>query len=145
MTESDALVERDDRGDHLQASKLSEELQMKILESIQAGRPLNLPKAASEVDFDIEDPPETFREASKIATAETNSDLGDFDVVFPSNLNYSRTGNTSFRNLLYDFQPFYILMPRAKRRYIHSQKHNIHFPKPWREILSTGENRGSFP
>ena len=80
VTDSGDLLENDNREDNLPASNLSEE----IPASIEAERrPLCQPNAASEVEFDIDDPPETFREPSKKVTLDPNSQLQDHDVILP--------------------------------------------------------------
>jgi len=102
-------------------AKPQAELQARILEAVTAGGPVERPKAASEVDFDIEDPPEAFHEPSELVTLESRSNLADCDVVlrkYGTEIDVSIKGNTSFKNLLHDFQPFYVMSPKPKRRAI---------------------------
>jgi len=93
------------------------ELRARILETVRAGRSAQRSKAAFELDFDIEDPPEVFCKAYKLATLESVSELDDHDVVFPrrGKTDFSIKGNASFRKLLYDFQALYVMTCRPKR------------------------------
>ena len=92
-----------------------------ILDDIRAGRSMGKPCAATEVDFDFEDPPSTFREPTKLVTLAARSDKAEYDVVFPGKghrQHFLDTPNTHFGRLLYDFRPYYVVTPQQKRRQI---------------------------
>jgi len=101
------------------APSRDEELQAMNLEAIKAENIVR-PKAESEVNFDIEDPPETFQEPTKLVTLHFKCELSEHDVLFPwrGRLDYSYMGNAAFRELIYDFRPFYLTFPQPQRRLI---------------------------
>mmetsp|Transcript_30101 Transcript_30101/g.34549 ORF Transcript_30101/g.34549 Transcript_30101/m.34549 type:complete len:882 (+) Transcript_30101:303-2948(+) len=76
-----------------------------------------LPKAASEVDFDISDPPlEPSTQASKQPVCESPADVNPFDVLCGrGGGTNSQVGNRRFRKLVQDFQPIYLLARRKEK------------------------------
>lgn len=96
---------------------LSDRVKMSLLESIKSGKPVQPPSAASEVYFDIEDPPE-FYEPSSLVTLHPMSQLGEHDAVFSEDgkLDCSHEGSVRFRELLSEFQPTYKTTHQLRRR-----------------------------
>jgi len=76
-----------------------------------------LPKAASEVDFDISDPPlEPSTPASKEPICDSPADVNPFDVLCGrGGGTNSQVGNRRFRKLVQDFQPIYLLARRKEK------------------------------
>lgn len=76
-----------------------------------------LPKAASEVDFDISDPPlEPVTPASKEPVCESPADVNSYDVLCGrGGGTNSQVGNRRFRKLVQEFQPIYLLARRKEK------------------------------
>jgi len=76
-----------------------------------------LPKAASEVDFDISDPPlEPCTPASKTPICDSPADVNSYDVLCGrGGGTNSQVGNRRFRKLVQDFQPIYLLARRKEK------------------------------
>lgn len=76
-----------------------------------------LPKAASEVDFDISDPPlEPSTPASKEPVCESPADVNSYDVLCGrGGGTNSQVGNRRFRKLVQEFQPIYLLARRKEK------------------------------
>lgn len=76
-----------------------------------------LPKAASEVDFDISDPPlEPCTPASKQPICESPADVNSYDVLCGrGGGTNSQVGNRRFRKLVQEFQPIYLLARRKEK------------------------------
>mmetsp|Transcript_14586 Transcript_14586/g.33938 ORF Transcript_14586/g.33938 Transcript_14586/m.33938 type:complete len:878 (-) Transcript_14586:291-2924(-) len=76
-----------------------------------------LPKAASEVDFDISDPPlEPSTPASKTPVCESPADVNSYDVLCGrGGGTNSQVGNRRFRKLVQEFQPIYLLARRKEK------------------------------
>lgn len=76
-----------------------------------------LPKAASEVDFDISDPPlEPLTPASKTPVCESPADVNSYDVLCGrGGGTNSQVGNRRFRKLVQEFQPIYLLARRKEK------------------------------
>lgn len=76
-----------------------------------------LPKAASEVDFDISDPPlEPCTPASKQPVCESPADINSYDVLCGrGGGTNSQVGNRRFRKLVQEFQPIYLLARRKEK------------------------------
>mmetsp|Transcript_32959 Transcript_32959/g.77835 ORF Transcript_32959/g.77835 Transcript_32959/m.77835 type:complete len:851 (-) Transcript_32959:242-2794(-) len=76
-----------------------------------------LPKAASEVDFDISDPPlEPSTPASKQPVCESPADVNSYDVLCGrGGGTNSQVGNRRFRKLVQEFQPIYLLARRKEK------------------------------
>lgn len=76
-----------------------------------------LPKAASEVDFDISDPPlEPSTPASKEPICESPADVNSYDVLCGrGGGTNSQVGNRRFRKLVQEFQPIYLLARRKEK------------------------------
>eukprot|EP00531_Pseudo-nitzschia_arenysensis_P005945 CAMPEP_0116130348 /NCGR_PEP_ID=MMETSP0329-20121206/8422_1 /TAXON_ID=697910 /ORGANISM="Pseudo-nitzschia arenysensis, Strain B593" /LENGTH=871 /DNA_ID=CAMNT_0003624701 /DNA_START=172 /DNA_END=2787 /DNA_ORIENTATION=- len=76
-----------------------------------------LPKAASEVDFDISDPPlEPSTPASKEPVCESPADVNAYDVLCGrGGGTNSQVGNRRFRKLVQEFQPIYLLARRKEK------------------------------
>lgn len=76
-----------------------------------------LPEAASEVDFDISDPPlEPSTPASKQPVCESPADVNSFDVLCGrGGGTNSQVGNRRFRKLVQEFQPIYLLARRKEK------------------------------
>ena len=76
-----------------------------------------LPKAASEVDFDVSDPPlEPSTPASKQPVCESPADVNSFDVLCGrGGGTNSQVGNRRFRKLVQEFQPIYLLARRKEK------------------------------
>ncbi|KAL7550830.1 hypothetical protein ACHAWF_014036, partial [Thalassiosira exigua] len=95
-------------------SQTLKELQVRVFEAVEEGEQVEPPELG--VDFDIGDPPETFRDPSELLALNLDPNLGAHDVVFnPSSDTKETEGNISFRQLLYDSQPFYIMAPLEKK------------------------------
>ena len=93
------------------------EFRARILDAAKEGKRAQ-PVAASEVNFDIEEPPESLREPSKAAVVETDADLAEHDVVFSISSELDRNPpnrNICYKELVHDFKPFYMLTPRNKK------------------------------
>lgn len=76
-----------------------------------------LPKAASEVDFDISDPPlEPCTPASKTPICESPAEVNSYDVLCGrGGGTNSQVGNRRFRKLVQEFQPIYLLARRKEK------------------------------
>jgi len=76
-----------------------------------------LPKAASEVDFDISDPPlDPCTPASKQPVCESPADINSYDVLCGrGGGTNSQVGNRRFRKLVQEFQPIYLLARRKEK------------------------------
>jgi hypothetical protein len=76
-----------------------------------------LPKAASEVDFDITDPPmEPTTPASTTPVCESPADVNSYDVLCGrGGGTNSQVGNRRFRKLVQEFQPIYLLARRKEK------------------------------
>jgi len=76
-----------------------------------------LPEAASEVDFDVSDPPlEPSTPASKQPICESPADVNSFDVLCGrGGGTNSQVGNRRFRKLVQEFQPIYLLARRKEK------------------------------
>lgn len=76
-----------------------------------------LPKAASEVDFEITDPPlEPTTPASTEPVCETPGDVNSYDVLCGrGGGTNSQVGNRRFRKLVQEFQPIYLLARRKEK------------------------------
>jgi hypothetical protein len=76
-----------------------------------------LPKAASEIDFDVADPPlEPILPPSKIAMCDSPADINSYDVLCGrGGGTNSQVGNRRFRKLVQDFQPTYLLARRKEK------------------------------
>ncbi|KAG7366432.1 hypothetical protein IV203_029102 [Nitzschia inconspicua] len=76
-----------------------------------------LPKAASEVDFEVTDPPmEPITPASTEPVCETPADVNSYDVLCGrGGGTNSQIGNRRFRKLVQDFQPIYLLARRKEK------------------------------
>ena len=85
---------------------------------------LSIPNAAKEVDFDFEDPPDTFCGRIKLVTLAASSDLTKHDVVLPGKFNKKHllkvlsTFKTAFVKLLREFGPCYYIAHQHKKRQI---------------------------
>lgn len=98
-----------------------EDLRSKVVYAIQSGRPVPKPKAADEIDFEIDNPPEGVRQPSKPVTYDCETRLAENDVLLPSKFDriiLSSQGNVSFRELLCDTQAFYMMSHTLKRRLV---------------------------
>lgn len=117
--DQDTLSESGNRNSNPQHN---ENARVRIVKAIKEGGLVEKPKAAFELGFDIEDPPESFREPSKLLTLDANVDFhsSDHDVVLPrmGKIDYSLKGNICYKELCHDFQPYYIMAPQNKRRAI---------------------------
>lgn len=78
---------------------------------------LILPKAASEVDFDVCDPPlEPITPPSTQPVCESPADVNSYDVLCGrGGGTNSQIGNRRFRKLVQDFQPIYLLARRKEK------------------------------
>jgi hypothetical protein len=76
-----------------------------------------LPKAASEIDFEVTDPPmEPIAPPSKAAVCESPADINSYDVLCGrGGGTNSQVGNRRFRKLVQDFQPTYLLARRKEK------------------------------
>ncbi|KAL3921714.1 MAG: hypothetical protein SGILL_002599 [Bacillariaceae sp.] len=76
-----------------------------------------LPKAASEIDFEITDPPmEPSTPASAQPVCESPADVNSFDVLCGrGGGTNSQVGNRRFRKLVQEFQPIYLLARRKEK------------------------------
>lgn len=76
-----------------------------------------LPKAASEVDFDVTDPPlEPILPPSKTPMCDSPADINSYDVLCGrGGGTNSQVGNRRFRKLVQDFQPTYLLARRKEK------------------------------
>jgi hypothetical protein len=76
-----------------------------------------LPKAASEIDFEVTDPPlEPTTPASTKPVCETPADVNSYDVLCGrGGGTNSQIGNRRFRKLVQDFQPIYLLARRKEK------------------------------
>jgi hypothetical protein len=76
-----------------------------------------LPAAASEVDFDIADPPmEPITPASAQPVCESPADVNSYDVLCGrGGGTNSQVGNRRFRKLVQEFQPVYLLARRKEK------------------------------
>lgn len=76
-----------------------------------------LPKAASEVDFDISDPPlEPSTPGSKQPVCESPAEVNTYDVLCGrGGGTNSQVGNRRFRKLVQEFQPIYLLARRKEK------------------------------
>jgi len=76
-----------------------------------------LPKAASELDFDVSDPPlEPSTPASNQPVCESPADVNSFDVLCGrGGGTNSQVGNRRFRKLVQEFQPIYLLARRKEK------------------------------
>ncbi|KAL3789599.1 hypothetical protein ACHAW5_006529 [Stephanodiscus triporus] len=85
------------------------------LRAVAGGSPVKPPKSASEVDFDIADPPTLpITEPSDVPTLESTTLMTENDVLCGRGRGTnSQMGNRRFRALVRDFQPTYLM---AKRR-----------------------------
>lgn len=87
------------------------------LRAAAAGSPLQPPKAAAEVDFDIADPPlEPIHPPSSVANLESASMMSDNDVLCGrGGGTNSQMGNRRYRALVRDFQPTYLMARRREK------------------------------
>ena len=76
-----------------------------------------LPAAASEIDFDVTDPPtEPVTPPSKVPVCESPGDVNSYDVLCGrGGGTNSQIGNRRFRKLVQDFQPIYLLARRKDK------------------------------
>jgi hypothetical protein len=76
-----------------------------------------LPKAAAEIDFDVNDPPtEPVTPPSKIPLCESPGEVNSYDVLCGrGGGTNSQVGNRRFRKLVQDFQPIYLLARRKDK------------------------------
>lgn len=76
-----------------------------------------LPEAASEVNFDISDPPlEPSTPASKQPVCQSPADVNSYDVLCGrGGGTNSQVGNRRFRKLVQEFQPIYLLARRKEK------------------------------
>ncbi|KAL7553972.1 hypothetical protein ACHAWF_017735 [Thalassiosira exigua] len=94
-------------------------LRATLLGAVEAGKPVDLPKAASEVEFDINNPPETFRDHAAGVILDP-SDLGNDVAILASGMTHCSSkggtrGNLHFDQLVHDFQPFYMMSSHGKK------------------------------
>lgn len=76
-----------------------------------------LPKAASEIDFEVTDPPtEPITPSSKTPVCESPADVNGYDVLCGrGGGTNSQIGNRRFRKLVQEFQPTYLLARRKEK------------------------------
>jgi len=76
-----------------------------------------LPQAASEIDFEVTDPPtEPVTPPSKAPVCESPGDVNSYDVLCGrGGGTNSQIGNRRFRKLVQDFQPIYLLARRKDK------------------------------
>lgn len=89
----------------------------RIMEAAKAGRHPEEPAAASELEFKIDNPPETFREPSKAAVVDSESEFTENDVVLQRTTienDCASKGNLALDKLVCDFQPYYIMANKKR-------------------------------
>mmetsp|Transcript_11648 Transcript_11648/g.23797 ORF Transcript_11648/g.23797 Transcript_11648/m.23797 type:complete len:1089 (+) Transcript_11648:227-3493(+) len=99
------------------ASKRAAMASAAALRAAASGSPLRPPKAASEVEFDIADPPlEPIHPPSEEAVLESAMEMTENDVLCGrGGGTNSQMGNRRFRALVRDFQPTYLMARRREK------------------------------